>query len=135
MKLIGQVLEKATQSISASDIMGCDRVKICPPHIFIERATRRTPLAAALDVFIENSADEQGIVAHVGPDQERLIRRGCLKSQQKVRQIAGFHIFYRRTQLPNLREFLQQGRDIICQSAVVYPRALQDESRQNVKIK
>src|SRR5215469_9439660 len=135
MKVICQFLEKAGQLISASDIMGCHSVKIRPAHIFIEQATRGTPLPAALDVFIENAADEQGVVAYMSPDQKCLVWRSCFEREQKVREIPRFYIFDRRMQLPNLREFLQQRSDIICQRAVVYPRAFQDEPSQNVKVK
>src|ERR1700677_4043145 len=99
--------------------MSRQSVKTRATHVLIERKTGGAALAPTFDAFVENAADEQGVISNVRSDQKRLIRRGILERQQKVREINAFKILHGRPHLPDLRKLLQQRGDIICQGPVI----------------
>src|SRR4051794_12597578 len=67
--------------------MGSDKLEIGPPDFFIELEVGRPAPAAALGVLMENTTDEERIVADVRAQQKTFLGAGLGERDQHVGKI------------------------------------------------
>ena len=121
MESLGESGEDFAEGAGAGDLMGGDRLEICPADFLVETEIGGSALGSAFDGFVKNSRDEKRIVSDMGTDEKGLFGGGVSQGDEHIRNILnGVAVAVGwRTEAGGLRKGFEERGEVIADSAVI----------------